>query len=235
MNPSRHALPLCLPLATLLVACTSMQRMPEESGDPIAVANSASYRTAVDAPRAERPIPLSGFDPEFAVIKSGAVVHYATWFNDPFADRGSDDASFGWTLEDPAALGLVVLRSIVNVFGLPISVAVTPLWQEVYSDGRVGSEPFEDHDVSTRPQQDAGGALIEPPLVLASAAPLHEVVVSPLVAADLPAWRPAPDAESEADQAHRASGTYERIPLEKRQSRMPGRRLEPDGPVSLRP
>jgi hypothetical protein len=93
------------------------------------------------------------------------VQHWPTWYNDPFADKGSDNRQFGISGEDFLAVPYCIARFCVNTGGLPASIIVEPPWKKMYSDGRVGTLPFKEHDEASSPLATANGATMEEPLV----------------------------------------------------------------------
>lgn len=80
---------------------------------------------------------------------SGEVVHWPTWQEDPFEDKGSDDGQFAWTAEDYLAHPYSFVRWLLNTFMLPVSMAVTPPGTPMVSDGELSRQALgSDHDAA---------------------------------------------------------------------------------------
>lgn len=87
---------------------------------------------------------------------SGQVVHWPTWFEDPFEDKGSDDGRFAWTAEDYLAMPYSFARLLLNTIGWPASAVVTPPGTPMVSDGKLSRQVLgKDHDATRLgPSQD---------------------------------------------------------------------------------
>lgn len=83
-------------------------------------------------------------------VESGTVRHTPLYFEDPFEDKGSghdgsDKYRIGW--EDYVAMPYGLARHMLNWFGLPVSLVVTPPWMAMESDGRLSRQILGyDHD-----------------------------------------------------------------------------------------
>lgn len=84
------------------------------------------------------------------LMESGAVTHSPLYFEDPFEDKGSGHDGenryrIGW--EDYVAMPYGLARHMLNWFGLPVSLVVTPPWMKMESDGRLSRQILGyDHD-----------------------------------------------------------------------------------------
>lgn len=113
------------------------------------------------APRSYKPLPV---EPQ-----SGAVAHWPLWWEDPFEDKGSDDATFAWTAEDYFGVAYSPARFLLNTMAWPVSAAVTPAWTVTCSDGVLSQQALGyDHDASPCP---AGTA---PPIDILEVWTYHE-------------------------------------------------------------
>ncbi len=91
--------------------------------------------------------------------QDGMVSHWPLWWEDPFVDKGSEDDRFAWTEEDYIAMPYGLGRFILNTMAWPVSVAMTPPWVIMGSDGVLSRQALGyDHDAERLP----GG--VEPPM-----------------------------------------------------------------------
>jgi len=88
--------------------------------------------------------------PQIATSRpTGEVVHWPTWFEDPFEDKGSEDGKYAWTGEDYLAVPYSFARLLLNTMGWPVSAAVTPPGTPMVSDGRLSRQALgKDHDAT---------------------------------------------------------------------------------------
>jgi hypothetical protein len=108
-----------------------------------------------DSPPAER-----GWPKRVVVLHSGSVSHWPLWWEDPFEDRGSQDAQFAWTEEDALAFVVDPSLFLINLGGLPISLVRVPPGTIMNSDGvasptRSPRYPF-DAEIGPGKPQDVG-------------------------------------------------------------------------------
>ena len=93
-----------------------------------------------------------GFEPTHVSAQDGTVSHWPLWWEDPFVDKGSEDGQFAWTWEDCVAFPYGLGRSLVNTMGWPVSVAVTPPFTVMGSDGVLSRQALGyDHDATHLP------------------------------------------------------------------------------------
>lgn len=84
------------------------------------------------------------------VMESGVVTHGPLYFEDPFEDKGdgrdgTNKYHIGW--EDYVAMPYGLARHMLNWFGLPISLIVTPPCMRMESDGKLSRQILGyDHD-----------------------------------------------------------------------------------------
>jgi len=78
-----------------------------------------------------------------------AVQHEPLWWEDPFEDKDkvSGDGYTGWTWEDWLAIVYSDARWMLNTMLSPASMAVTPIWTPMRSDGVLSKQLLGfDHD-----------------------------------------------------------------------------------------
>lgn len=81
---------------------------------------------------------------------TGEVVHWPTWFEDPFEDKGSEDGKYAWTGEDYLAMPYSMARLLLNTMGWPVSAVLTPPGMPMASDGRLSRQALgKDHDATS--------------------------------------------------------------------------------------
>jgi hypothetical protein len=82
----------------------------------------------------------------------GTVQHWPNYYEDPFEDKGSEDEMIAWTWEDYLATFYGPGRFILNTMGLPVSLAVTPPFTVMCSDGKLSQQALGyDHDATPCP------------------------------------------------------------------------------------
>ncbi len=101
-----------------------------------------------------------GWPRRVVVLHSGSVTHWPLWWEDPFEDRGSQDAQFAWTEEDALAFVTSPSLFLINLGGLPIGMVRVPPGTIMNSDGvasptRSPRYPF-DAEVGPGKPQDVG-------------------------------------------------------------------------------
>ena len=83
----------------------------------------------------------------------GTVTHGPLYFEDGFADGGSDDGQFAWTAEDYGQLFYWRARFLLNTAFFPLSVLCTPPCTEMESDGEPSRRVWGfEHDAVRKPQ-----------------------------------------------------------------------------------
>ena len=87
----------------------------------------------------------------------GSVTHAPLYFEDPFEEQGSDDGKFAWTGEDYLQMWYWRGRFLVNAVFAPLSLAVTPPWMVMVSDGKPSRTVFGSlHDAEPSVEPVAG-------------------------------------------------------------------------------
>lgn len=107
---------------------------------------TASVETVQNS-KATRSVQQRDWPAEELYAQNGAVQHHPLYFEDPYEDKGSDDGKFAWTYEDYVQLFYWRGRFLLNTILFPVSVAVTPPWTVMESDGVLSRQALRwDHD-----------------------------------------------------------------------------------------
>jgi len=140
----------CYFVASLLVACAHVPNQWVEDG-PAAVEDwHTPTESAILAARQPAPPRHRDWGSMQVAAENGAVLHWPTYFEDPFVDRGHGRQGLnryhvGW--EDYVAMPYGYARHTVNWLFFPVSAVVTPFWITMESDGVVSRQALGyDHD-----------------------------------------------------------------------------------------
>ncbi len=135
-------------LATASAGCAHAINPFADEGAPPEDMTTASERTIRDH-RAAPVVRQREWGTSATTYPSGRVVHWPTWFEDPFEDKGSDDGKFAWTAEDYLAIPYSFARLLLNTIGWPVSAVVTPPGTPMASDGKLSQQILgKDHDAT---------------------------------------------------------------------------------------
>lgn len=122
--------------------------------DELPATSEVSTASVVGVRQASAPAAMRkrDFETVYAASQDGTVSHWPLWWEDPFVDKGSEDGQFAWTWEDYVAFPYGLGRSLVNTMGWPVSVAMTPPFTVMGSDGVLSRQALGyDHDATRLP------------------------------------------------------------------------------------
>ncbi len=143
-------------IAALVGGCQILPNFFRETGPSTTM--SWDSPTAADIKAHYQPAPTQPRDwpPSHTAPESGIVLHYPSYFEDPFVDKGDgrtnetnphDVYRAGW--EDYVAAPYSFARFTANWLLLPVSAVVTPPWTVMESDGYVSRQLLgPDHDAT---------------------------------------------------------------------------------------
>jgi hypothetical protein len=121
---------------------------------PVSTASADSVR----ARQVSDQITVRGFESMERNSADGSVIHWPTWFEDPYEENGSNDGKFAWTGEDYWHMVYWRARFLVELVVWPISAIVEPPWRVMASDGNLARRCCgELHDVERRDGKDCCG------------------------------------------------------------------------------
>ncbi len=144
-----------LSLAPLLLAPSGCARVPNywrEDGPAVTTALETPSQRDLQQRLQPAPQRQRGWAAMQNLPERGAIVHEASYFEDPFVDKGRGDgitpqADYRIDWQDYVALLYGYPRFTLNWLGLPASAAVTPPWVDMESDGDLSRQALgEDHD-----------------------------------------------------------------------------------------
>lgn len=93
-------------------------------------------------------ITTRGFEVSHRHPEDGAVLHWPTWFEDPYEENGSEDGKFAWTAVDYWQMVYWRGRFLVEAAIWPVSAIAEPPWAVMASDGHLHKRSCgELHDV----------------------------------------------------------------------------------------
>lgn len=111
---------------------------------PVSTASADAVRTR----QVSDQITVRGFESMERVSADGTVIHWPTWFEEPYEENGSNDGKIAWTGEDYWHMVYWRARFLVELVVWPISAVVEPPWRVMASDGNLARRCCgELHDV----------------------------------------------------------------------------------------